>query len=278
MSRKKQGIDYFPVDCQFTGSVKYMLAEFGLVGAGCLIRLWQKIYGEKGYYTKWDDDVALVFAQENGAGFNVVKEVVSACLRRGIFHREMFERYQILTSDGIQERFADATKRRISQKIDGRYLLIPAPKNWVDVNRNGENVDRNGENVDRMAQSRGEESRVNSFNHSFARTREECDGCEAEELQSQGALEETLGELPEGPDAARKVLNGIGKGVVLLSDVQTGDLLSRISLEEFNYYVGVIADCELSGKKYRRKTHYQAILEMAEEDRRIHHQKKENES
>ena len=68
----------------------------------------------------------------------------------------------------------------------------------------------------------------------------------------------------------RKVLGGeLGKGVVMLSDEQMDDLLDKLSLDEFDHYVGVVADCILSGKKYTRKTHYQAILDMAANDRRI---------
>lgn len=68
----------------------------------------------------------------------------------------------------------------------------------------------------------------------------------------------------------RKMLSGeLGKGVVFLSDEQMDDLLDKLSLEEFDYYVGVVADCELSGRPFKRKSHYQAILDMAEQDRRI---------
>jgi hypothetical protein len=61
----------------------------------------------------------------------------------------------------------------------------------------------------------------------------------------------------------------LGKGVVLLSQEQMADLLEKLSLEEFNHYVGVVADCILSGKQYKKKTHYQAILDMALADRKI---------
>ena len=71
-------------------------------------------------------------------------------------------------------------------------------------------------------------------------------------------------------DSQRKPLGGeLGKGVVMLSQEQMDDLLEKLSLEEFNYYVGVVADCILSGKQYKRKTHYQAILDMAIADRKI---------
>ena len=77
-------------------------------------------------------------------------------------------------------------------------------------------------------------------------------------------------ELSTLEEKKRKVLGGeLGKGVVMLSDEQISDLLDKLSLEEFNHYVGVVADCELNGKPFRKKTHYQAILDMAAKDRRI---------
>lgn len=77
-------------------------------------------------------------------------------------------------------------------------------------------------------------------------------------------------ELSTAEDRKRKVLGGeLGKGVVMLSDEQMNDLLDKLSLEEFDYYVGVVADCILRGKPFRKKTHYQAILDMAQQDRKI---------
>lgn len=71
-------------------------------------------------------------------------------------------------------------------------------------------------------------------------------------------------------EARLKYLGGtLGKGVVMLSDEQMEDLLNKLSLEEFNKYVEIVADCELNGKPYRKKTHYQAILDMVNKDRRV---------
>lgn len=71
------------------------------------------------------------------------------------------------------------------------------------------------------------------------------------------------------PEHRRRYLGGIGKGVVFLSDEQLSDLLDKLSIEEFDYYVGVVADSELKGHRYKNKTHYKAILDMAEKDRKI---------
>jgi predicted phage replisome organizer len=71
------------------------------------------------------------------------------------------------------------------------------------------------------------------------------------------------------PEYRRRYLGGIGKNVVFLSDEQMSDLLDKLSIEEFDYYVGVVADNELKGHHYKKKTHYQAILDMANKDRRV---------
>lgn len=71
-------------------------------------------------------------------------------------------------------------------------------------------------------------------------------------------------------NSKRSFLQGsLGKGVVLLSDEQLDDLLNKLSFDEFNKYVSIVAENELSGKRYRKKTHYQAILDMAMQDRKL---------
>ena len=76
--------------------------------------------------------------------------------------------------------------------------------------------------------------------------------------------------LSTNVEAQRVVLGGeLGKGVVMLSQEQMDDLLEKLSLDEFNHYVSVVADCILKGKRYTKKTHYQAILDMAAKDRKI---------
>ncbi len=59
----------------------------------------------------------------------------------------------------------------------------------------------------------------------------------------------------------------LGGGVVLLSEEQEEELLDMLSVEEFDKYVSIIRDCELSGKHFK-KPHYQAIVEMVNEDRK----------
>lgn len=71
-------------------------------------------------------------------------------------------------------------------------------------------------------------------------------------------------------EAKQKMLGGtLGGGVVMLSDEQFNDLCEKLSFEELNKYIGIVRDCEKSGQHYKKKTHYQAILEMANKDRKV---------
>jgi predicted phage replisome organizer len=68
----------------------------------------------------------------------------------------------------------------------------------------------------------------------------------------------------------QKYIGGtLGRGLVMLSEEQFNDLLEKLSFDEFNKYVEIVADCEERGQHYKKKTHYQAILDMVEKDRRV---------
>lgn len=70
--------------------------------------------------------------------------------------------------------------------------------------------------------------------------------------------------------AKLKYLGGtLGQGVVLLSDEQFDDLCDRLSYEELNKYISIVAECEKSGQCFKKKTHYQAILDMVAKDRKV---------
>ena len=56
---------------------------------------------------------------------------------------------------------------------------------------------------------------------------------------------------------------------VILSPEQLDDLAEKLTQEEFDKYTEVVANAERRGKHYKRKTHYQAILDMAIADRKV---------
>lgn len=75
-------------------------------------------------------------------------------------------------------------------------------------------------------------------------------------------------ELKEG--LRLKYMGGtLGQGIILMSDEQFSDICDKLSLDEIEKYFGIVVECEKNGKRYKKKSHYQAILDMAMKDRRI---------
>ena len=70
----------------------------------------------------------------------------------------------------------------------------------------------------------------------------------------------------DGQEHKVKVLNGeLGKGVVFMSDAQFDDLLDRMDLETFNYYVDKLSTFIID-KGAHVKNHYETILKWWEQD------------
>lgn len=131
MANYKVGLDYFELDCQLEEKIRLIQAEFGLKGFAVIVKLYQKIYGECGYYCEWKDDSLLLFMSENGLpsdNKNLISEIISACIRRNIFSEDLFKRYGILTSHGIQKRYLKATSKRDKIEMKKEYLLVSVDK------------------------------------------------------------------------------------------------------------------------------------------------------
>ncbi len=142
--------------------VRLIQAEFGLKGFAVVVLLLQEIYGGRGYYMTWDDDRALLFMSENGVAGgekNLIEQIVAACIRRNIFSEDLFQKYQILTSSGIQKRYLNAVARREKVELKKEYLLISVDENKISVDINSISVNKNDQNDDRNAQRKEEKSR-----------------------------------------------------------------------------------------------------------------------
>lgn len=163
----KEGIDYFSLDCYMDDKIKMIQAEFGLKGFAIVVKLWQIIYREHGYYCEWNKDKELLFASEEGVdcGQNLIHEIVSACIKRGIFSEELFNKYQILTSRGIQKRYLAVTAKRRKSEIKKEYSLVKVTHVTVNDGKNLINDGKNRVNDVDNTQSKVKESKVNNNAH-----------------------------------------------------------------------------------------------------------------
>ena len=137
-----------------------------------------------------------------------------------------------------------------------------------------QNVDKMDEireyNKLKQRESRAKKKLLQSVNDNVNDKSMTCQPCQDIEEEREEEKESHSFILAKNDEAKMELLGGtLYKGVVMLSEEQVEDLLNKLSLEEYNKYVQIVAECELNGKKFKRKTHYQAILDMVAKDRRI---------
>ena len=151
---QKVGLDYFELDCHMDEKIELIEAEFGLKGFAVIVKLYQSIYSGFGYYCEWTPEISVLWAYRLGCtrsvdcrnvgsvceecalpGFpnNLINEIVAASIRRNIFSGELFKKYRILTSSGIQKRYLNAVSRRERVELKKEYLLISVGKNLQNV-------------------------------------------------------------------------------------------------------------------------------------------------
>lgn len=155
-----EGIPYFSLDCQFDDKLEEIEDAFGMKGLGIIIKLFQKIYGIHGYYCEWNDGVASRFAKREAfVGTDVVHEVVAAALRESknhesLFDREMYAKYGILTSRGIQKRYLKAAKAMKRKDVFPvpEYVIIPFENsNSGNSRKSADNSGKRGKNSGKNA-------------------------------------------------------------------------------------------------------------------------------
>lgn len=142
----KTGLKWFRMDVVFDDNFELVCAEYGSKAFEVIVRLWQKVY-ESGYYCEWNEEVALLFARKYSLGGSAVSEITKCAVKRGLFDRQMLDRYGVLTSHGIQEWYFDSVDRRKTVEIVKDYLLVDVAQKLKDVNIIYKNVSRNAENV-----------------------------------------------------------------------------------------------------------------------------------
>lgn len=160
--QNKVGLDYFELDCHMDEKVRLIQAEYGLKGFAVFVKLLQEIYGGDGYYCEWTQDRELLFASENGmdnGSLQLLRDIVSACIRRNIFSEKLYKKYGILTSSGIQKQYLKATVKREAISMKKEYLLISIPENRNNVVVNSISGGRNSISGGRNTQSREEKSK-----------------------------------------------------------------------------------------------------------------------
>lgn len=258
----KVGLSYFPLDTTFfqNDKVKNLRRKHGAIGVLTYLNILCKVYGKDGYYFKIPggdkESFYIGIAEEIASGNDQIRQVTSRVresirhlLEQGMLDRDLFEK-DVITGISLQEQYIlSAMRARQKIKMDANCLVDVwdvASKNGINVTETPVNVTETPVNVSISTQKKEKENKENILLPSRA-----CEDGTEDEARRQ-----------------KRMGGSLGEGYVFLSADQEEDLLDRLSLDEFNHYVCVVRDCVKAGKKFS-KSHYQAILEMAEKDRKI---------
>ncbi|KQS34003.1 DUF4373 domain-containing protein [Dyadobacter sp. Leaf189] len=121
----KPGLEYFPKDSNMYGErkIRRLMATWGLKGIIVYEYLLCLIYGDRGYYIKYDSELAFDVSDflKNGVTEEDVRGIITTCVEINLFDFYCMQHVQILTSSGIQQRYLKAKRGGI---IDERFEVI----------------------------------------------------------------------------------------------------------------------------------------------------------
>lgn len=138
----KRGLDYFHIDTSIGDKVKYLTKKCKMDGYGIFVLILGRIYKFEGYYCKWDEMAQVLFCDD--IEIKRLKEVVECCLEVGLFNRDIYDKYGILTSAEIQKRYMGIVHqcKRKGIEISQKFNLISSEETPVTSE---ETTDNSGE-------------------------------------------------------------------------------------------------------------------------------------
>lgn len=141
---QREGIEYFSMDVDFFSDrkIKVLKGRFGSAGITFYLYLLCEIYHGHGYYLKIDEDFEYLTSSDLLLESEKIMEMLSFLLDRGLFDKELFESYHILTSASVQRRYQMAVKTRAAKTnvfVDPRFWILSKEETHSFVRLTGEN-------------------------------------------------------------------------------------------------------------------------------------------
>ena len=121
----KKGIDYFSFDVDFFEDEKIepISGEFGPKGELVVIRLLCAIY-RNGYFIQWTGQLKMSLANRCKVSHELIDLVINRLVKWNFFDENLFISSNIITSNGIQTRYKEATRKRKINYEKLEYWLI----------------------------------------------------------------------------------------------------------------------------------------------------------
>lgn len=162
----KNGLESFLLDTNTDNLIEFQIieAKHGLIGFAIIIKLWQMLYGGNGYYCEFNELVSTIkSAQWSCVKYPITKkdveEIVDEIVEHGFYDKEIYKKFGVLTSKGVQRRYFEVAERRKRVDVNSDYLLLSIPELPENVYINGINVNINRKNVDNNPTRNGRNGR-----------------------------------------------------------------------------------------------------------------------
>lgn len=113
----KTGLEYFSMDVDIFEDEKVIptSSEFGAEGECVFVRVLCAIY-RNGYFVECTDGFMFKIAKQSNVSYSTVSSVIEGLVKWGFFDASLYANSNILTSNGIQLRWKEATRKRVLQK------------------------------------------------------------------------------------------------------------------------------------------------------------------
>lgn len=147
MAVRKKGLDYFPMSVDVFDDFKIadLMDIYGPTGLAVFIYVLAKIYKDDGYYLEVAPSKLATFAVRTignkWTNKQEVIDIIEYCGSVGLLDDEKLAE-NVLTSVGIQTRFAEITKRRVNK--DRKHWILSATESPDSVTETPESVTERG--------------------------------------------------------------------------------------------------------------------------------------
>ncbi len=110
MGRSREiGLSYFPFDVDTFSDIKIRkLIKYQGGKAVTVYALLLCLIYKRGYYMRWDEELPFIISEQTGYEEAYIQEVIKSCLALGLFSKSLYDSEKVITSKGIQVRYAEA--------------------------------------------------------------------------------------------------------------------------------------------------------------------------
>lgn len=172
---KSQALKFFPREVKLSTQEELFLSDFNILNKERMANqrlesfavytlLLMKMAEDEtaGYYINFDQDTRNLLANKIGTDNKFLSRVVQSCLERGLFDKVMFQKYNILTSPDIQDKYFFGKQRCSKLQIIADYLYDFVYENYENVIKKAKIVNKNGEIVNKNSQTTQDKTNTNT--------------------------------------------------------------------------------------------------------------------